>query len=68
MHVVDTEWDTPYLLKQNADRRYLHFLILVQEFIPEKGILFGKMVGFLKGRSKLSWKREGIRANKMVRN
>lgn len=51
MHVVDTEWDTPYLLKQNADHKYLHFLILVQEFIPEKGILFGKMVGFSEGKA-----------------
>lgn len=51
MSVGDAERDTPYLLKQNVDRKYLHFLILVREFIPEKGILFGKMVGFSEGKA-----------------
>ena len=51
MHVGDTERETPYLLKQNVDHKYLHFLILVQEFIPEKGILFGNMVNFSEGKA-----------------
>lgn len=40
----NTEGETPYLLKQNVDCRYLHILTFVPEFIPGEGILLGKTV------------------------
>lgn len=66
MQVDNTEREIPYLLKKNANCKYLHFLIFMSEFIPEKGILFGKTVDFSEGRPKPSWKGEGVRTKRVT--